>query len=314
VINVLVWCAAIVAAIGVIQYMTGLDITEYLIFPGLQSKGWAPGFMMRGASYRVASTTAHYIELSAMLALSLPFAIHIARFAQERWRRWVAMVSGLIIAAGIGTTVSRTGIVALGLMMVVLFPVWGWRMRYNVGIVATGLLAVLAVMSPGLIQTLFSLFDNTGQDSSINARTEDYPVVFHYVGQTPWLGRGTGTWIPPQYRILDNQWLVTLLDAGVIGVAAMLALHITGIVVAYKALKRSTTEEDRHLCAALIATQVIAVAVAATFDSLSFTTYATIMALSLGLCGTVWRLTHPARTIRTSTARWFLGDTGPSRK
>jgi O-antigen ligase len=162
-------------------------------------------------------------------------------------------------------------------------------------------------MSPGLIRTLFSLFNNAGQDSSIDARTGDYPVVFHYVSLSPWLGRGTGTWIPPQYRVLDNQWLVTLLDCGIIGVAAMVALHVTGIVLAYKALRRSTIEEDRHLCAALISTQVIAVAVAATFDSLSFSTYAVIMALSLGMCGTVWRLSHPARQIRTSGIRWYLG-------
>jgi polysaccharide biosynthesis protein PslJ len=47
--------------------------------------------------------------------------------------------------------------------------------------------------------------------------------------------------------------------------------------------------------------------VAGTFDSLSFSTYTVVVALTLGFCGTVWRLTHPARTVRTSTTRWFLG-------
>jgi hypothetical protein len=43
-------------------------------------------------------------------------------------------------------------------------------------------------------------------------------------------------------------------------------------------------------------------------------TYATILALTLGMCGTVWRLTHPARRVRTSTTRWFLDSPrlGPS--
>lgn len=314
IVTAMVWCGGIVAAIGVVQYMTGFDITQYLIFPGLAAKGWAPGFMMRGTSYRVASTTAHFIELSAMLAICLPLAIHAARYTAGRGRRAISVICALLIAAGIGTTVSRTGIVAMALMMVCLFPVWGWRMRYNMGVVTVFLLGALAIMSPGLIRTLFSLFNNAGQDSSINARTEDYPVVFHYVAMSPWLGRGTGTWIPPQYRILDNQWLVTLLDGGIIGVIVMLGLHATGIVLAYKALRRSTVEEDRHMCAALISTQVIAIAVAATFDSLSFSTYATIMALSLGMCGTVWRLTHPARQIRTSGIRWYLGGPSQSRR
>jgi O-antigen ligase len=307
VVSAMVWCGGIVASIGVIQYMTGLDITQYLIFPGLQSKGWAPGFLMRGSSYRVASTTAHFIELSAMLAVCLPLAIHAARFAVGRARRTLAMVSALIIATGIAATLSRTGIIAVVLMMLCLVPVWGWRMRYNMGFVTLSLLAVMAVASPGMIRTFFNLFNDAGSDSSVSARTEDYPVVFHYVGLSPWLGRGTGTWIPPQYRILDNQWLVTLLDTGIVGVVVMLSLHMTGIVLAYKALRRSTIEEDKHLCAALISTQVIAIAVAATFDSLSFSTYATMMAVSLGMCGAVWRLTHPARQVRTSGIRWYLG-------
>lgn len=310
VINAMVWCGGIVAAIGVVQYESGFDITRYLIVPGLQAKGWAPGFMLRGTSYRVASTTTHFIELSAMLALCLPLAIHATRFAAGRARKAVSLLSALTIAAGIAATVSRTGVVAIALMMLCLFPVWGWRMRYNMGVLTLGLIGVLAVASPGLIRTLISLFSDAGSDSSISARTDDYPVVFHYVALSPWLGRGTGTWIPPQYRILDNQWLVTLLDNGVIGVIVLFGLHTTGIVLAYKALRRSTIDEDRHLCAALISTQVIAIAVAATFDSLSFSTYATIMALSLGMCGTVWRLTHPARRIRTSGIRWYLGSSG----
>lgn len=305
--NAMVWCGGIVAVIGVVQYLTEFDITEYFIFPGLEAKGWAPGFEMRGTSYRVASTTAHFIELSAMLALCLPLAIHAARFTVGRARKTVAVLCALAIAAGIAATVSRTGLVAVALMMLCLVPVWGWRMRYNTAVITIGLVAAMAVVSPGLVLTLFDLFNDAGKDSSITGRTADYPVVFHYVAMSPWLGRGTGTWIPPQYRILDNQWLVTLLDCGIIGVVVMFGLHMTGIVLAYKALRRSTTEEARHLCAALISTQVIALAVAATFDSLSFSTYATIMALSLGMCGTVWRLTHPARQIRTSGIRWYLG-------
>jgi hypothetical protein len=33
-----------------------------------------------------------------------------------------------------------------------------------------------------------------------------------------------------------------------------------------------------------------------------------ILALTCGMCGTVWRLTHPARKVRTSTTRWFLDN------
>jgi hypothetical protein len=48
---------------------------------------------------------------------------------------------------------------------------------------------------------------------------------------------------------------------------------------------------------------VVAVVVGGTFDSLYYTTFAITLALLVGMCGTVWRFTHPARTIRTATAR-----------
>jgi polysaccharide biosynthesis protein PslJ len=307
VLKVLVLCAGAVAAIALVQFLFAIDITQYLIFPGLEPKFWAVGFEIRGGGIRVAATMTHYIELAAVLALALPFAIHFALFSRRPLRRRLSLVAALLIAAGVSATISRTGILAVALMFVVLLPVWSWRNRYNVMAVASGLMAVLAVMNPGLINTLLRLFENPASNPAFTVRTERYPLVFYYVGQRPWFGRGTGTWIAPQYQILDNQWLDTLLSNGIVGVVALAGLHITGIVLAGMALRRSTTPEDKHLCAALISTQVIALVVAGTFDSLSFSTYTVVVALTLGFCGTVWRLTHPARTVRTSTTRWFLG-------
>jgi O-antigen ligase len=306
ILKVLVCCAGVVALIGLLQYKLAIDVTQYLVFPGLEPKGWTIGFELRGGGMRVASTTTHYIELAAYLALSLPFAIHFACFSRRRWRRRLALLCTALIAGGIATTISRTGVLALGLMVAVLFPVWSWRMRYNIGAVGAGLFVALAAASPGLANTLIRLFDSPANNPAFTVRAERYPLVFHYVAQRPWLGRGTGTWVAPQYQILDNQWLDTLLSNGIVGVVVLAGLHITGIVLAGLALRRSTTPEDRHLCAALISTQVIGLVVAGTFDSLSFSTYATMLALTLGLCGTVWRLTHPARTVRTSTTHWFL--------
>jgi polysaccharide biosynthesis protein PslJ len=179
-------------------------------------------------------------------------------------------------------------------------------MRYNVAAMFMGLVAALAVASPGLLRTLSRLFADPASNPGFTVRAERYPLVFSYVGQRPWLGRGTGTWVAPQYQILDNQWLATLISNGVLGVATLAGLHLTGIALSWIALGRCAGDEERHLCAVLIATQVIAMVVAGTFDSLSFSTYAMVLAVTLGLCGTVWRLTHPARTVRTSATRWLV--------
>ena len=301
-LKVLVVSATFVAAFGVVEYLVHRDLSGYLLIPGLQEKGWVPVIEDRGASVRVASTTSHYIEMAAYLALVLPFAIHFAVFSRGPRRRWMAILAAGIIAAGIASTVSRTGIIAVVIMFIALVPLWTWRMRYNIAVVMTMMFAAGVAVSSGLIHTLLHLFDNPTGNSSITVRYERYPMAFKFIGQRPWLGRGTGTWVSPQYQIMDNQWLETLLSNGIVGAVAYAALHITAIAAAWIALKRSTEREVRHLCAALISTQFMGLVVAATFDSLAFATFATTLGLTIGLCGTVWRLTHPARMVRTSTA------------
>jgi O-antigen ligase len=306
VLKILVICGAIVGAIGIIQYVTAIDVTQYFVIPGLQAKGWAPGFESRGGGIRVAATTAHYIELAATLALILPFAIHFAMHAGTKGRRRISLAACFLIAAGNAATISRTGILGILLMFVVLIPVWNWRTRYNILATSGALLAALGGASPGLLRTLTRLFDDPSSNPAFTVRAERYPLAFHYISQRPWFGRGTGTWVAPQYQILDNQWLDTLIANGYVGAAVLGGLHLTGIVLAFRGYRRSTTPEDKHLCAALISTQLIALVVAGTFDSLSFGTYTMILALTCGMCGTVWRLTHPARKVRTSTTRWFM--------
>ncbi|WP_328468561.1 O-antigen ligase family protein [Actinoplanes sp. NBC_00393] len=300
VLRTLVWCAGVVGFLGLVQFVFWFDFTQYIALPGLSSNGVEPGFELRGGAIRVASTMTHYIEFSTVMAMSLPFAIHFARFAPARHSRQLFMVTALIIAAAIPATVSRTGFVAVGIALLVMIPVWTWRMRYNLAVIAVTLVAGLLVMRPALANTLLNLFAGAGEDSSITARTKRYEMVGYYFSQRPWWGRGTGTWISPQYQFLDNQWLAQALSTGLIGVAALASLHLTAIVLAFVALRRSPSGEDRHLCAALIATQLIALVVAAFFDSLSFSTYTMVLALMVGLTGAVWRLTHPARVVRTT--------------
>jgi O-antigen ligase len=310
VIKVLVISCTFMAFIAVLESVLKYDITRYLNVPGLVEHSEALQFQDRGGSYRVASTTVHYIELSATLALAQPFAVHFALYAQTKWGRRLGFLASVILAAGNAVTQSRTGIVALVLMFAILFPIWAWRTRYNIGVVAVGAVLGFVLGVPGASHTWLHLFDNMDGNSSIQARTSRYSLAWHYFSQTPWLGRGTGTWIAPQYQIMDNQWIETAESGGLLAVATVLGLFVTGIVLATKALRRATLPADKHLCACLISTQVMAIVVCGTFDAFAFSTFTATLALCVGLCGTVWRLTHPARTVRTSTTRWFLGRDG----
>jgi O-antigen ligase len=306
ILRVFVWAAAFMAVIGLIQSVFEYDIAQRLVVPGLEIKDELADFQKRGDGglFRVAGTAFHYIEFSTVLAMAVPFGLHFARFAPTKRGRRTFAVLTLLIAAAVPVAISRTGVVALGAAMAVMFlAAWNWRTRYNMLVITVAVLGALTVLRPGLLGTLKAMFLFADEDPSVTGRTDDYTMVSHWFSQRPWLGRGPGTLIPDLYIILDNQWLMTLVTCGIIGTLALAVFHLTCITQAYVALRRSTTEEDRHLCAALISSQVVAILVGATFDSFNFTTFAFTLALMSGLCGAVWRFTHPARVVRTSTVK-----------
>lgn len=302
-LQVFIWCCVYMSVIGLLQKVLPFNIVEYMTVPGLSNLG-IPGYQERGGGLRVAATTTHYLELAATLSIALPVAIHFAKFAVTRGgRRWFGGAA-LLISAGILVTISRTGIISVLIAVLILMPLWTWRARYNV--VAVGLSAVVAMsaVQPSTVRTFYDIFAGASDDSSIEVRLERYAMVGYYYSQRPWLGRGTGTWEPPMYQFLDNQWLRTALEGGAVGVAILVVLHVTAITVAGIAMRRARDEADRHLCLVLISVQVVAMFIAYTFDSMTYTTYSLTLGMSIGLCGAVWRFTHPSRAVRTSTPRW----------
>ncbi|HEX6870457.1 MAG TPA: O-antigen ligase family protein [Micromonosporaceae bacterium] len=307
ILRVMVWCTGFLALVGILQAVLKFDISTYFVIPGLQLKGGVVGLGLRGdeGQVRVAGTTTHYIEFSAVVAMMVPFAIHVARFAQRKLHRRLAALCGLLAGIANPMSISRTGIIALGLALLVMVPIWSWRMRYNFMFVAAAGVVATMFIKPGVLGTLKSMFLYVGVDPSIEGRTNDYALVTHFFNQRPWLGRGPRTLLPDPVKdtILDNQWLYTLVTGGIIGVLALLSLHVASITLAAIALRRAKREEDRHLCVALISAQLVAIVVGGTFDSLYYTTFTITLAIFIGLCGAVWRFTHPARTVRTSTVR-----------
>lgn len=300
IIRTVVWSGAVMAVIGHVETLLNIAIPPYIKIPGLVLHAELGGLEARGDGfYRVASTATHYIEFSTVMAIVLPFAIHLVMFAPTRVVRQNALIAALLIGAAIPIGLSRTGILALIVGMLVLAPAWSWRMRFNLGVIAAGLVACLMVIRPGLLGTVYSLFANLGNDPSIKGRTDDYAVVSQYIAERPILGRGIGTFIPDLYLILDNQWLQTLIGGGFVGLIALIGLHLTVIVLCVIAMRRATAPADRHLCACIISVQFMTFVGHSTFDSFAFSTFITLVALFSGLAGAMWRLTHPDRQIRT---------------
>lgn len=300
--------AATSALLGIVQFTTPVDAAA-LLRP--------PGFVLnvereigeRSLFVRVLGTAAHPIEFGVLLGALVPLAWHLASWARtQRARRASALASVLMLVA-IPMAVSRSGLLTVAVAALVYSAAWTWRQRANA--LVLGLVGVLAFRSviPGLLGTLRSLFVKADQDPSITGRTDDYLVVNELVGQDPWAGRGLGTFRPGQYIYLDNQWLLSLLEGGVIGLIGLMALFLGGAALARGAYHRTTDASTRSLAQALAAALLSLAVSALTFDLLSFQQVALLSFLLVGMAGALHRQLS-APSLRGAQRRASVGAPG----
>jgi O-antigen ligase len=303
-LRVLIGLGTVMALIGHLQFVLGINLVEYIRLPGLVDHQETVGYRERGEGFfQVASTAAHYIEFSTVMALLVPIGIHLWRFGRTPLSRQLAAVCTLLIAAAIPVTLSRTGFVGMAVAGLVLAFFWSWRVRFNAAVLVCGMTAALMLVVPGLLGTLQYMFLEAADDPSVQGRTEDYDPAMAYVRERPWFGRGVGTFIPTLYRFIDNDWLIHLITIGWVGTIAYAVWHLTAISLAWAAYRRTSRAEDRHLCACLIAIQFSAMVMAFFFDAMAFTTHTTVLALLTGASGAMWRFTHPSRQVRSAASR-----------
>lgn len=295
--------AGLLALVGVIQFFFGIDLVQQIRVPGLVLNNEIVGIATRGDAglNRVAGTTSHYIEFGVVLAMLLPIAVHFALYGRSRGDRQLRWLIVALISSGSLLSVSRSAVVALGAALFVLAAAWCPRLRFNALVIGGVSLVAFRFVVPGLLGTILSLFENTSNDPSIQGRQNDYPVVFGYLAERPWFGRGPGTFLPEEYILLDNQILGTLVSTGIVGLSALLLVFFAGWRLSRVVLRNGALpEEDRHLAAALCACVASAFSACFTFDSLGFPVFAGSTFLLIGASGALSRLVTRDRTTSVS--------------
>ena len=275
-----------VAALGIFESFTKSNPIASLHVPGLNPVSTADQFLTRAGLTRPSSTAQHPLELAGVLTMLLPFAIQQALDpVRTGWmRKWapVALIGGMI-----PLTVSRTSIIGLVVVLVMLLPTWRPARRWAaLGFLAVGALGA-KVAVPGLGTTVVNMFSalTDGGDASTQARVSDYAGVAPYIEQRPWFGRGFGTFIPDLYRYTDNMYLLSLVEIGIFGTLVIAALFIVGYRAGRLGRRLYTDEPRRELGQAFAAAMAAGLIVSATFDSLTFPMFAGLAFLLLGLAG-----------------------------
>jgi O-antigen ligase len=293
----LVFGTSAIAVLGIIQFFTKLNAAAYIKIPGLTNLLPFTDLLNRGTLNRPSATAAHPIEFGAVLVLSLPLALHQARFAPQgtRVRRWLQVA---IIGMAAPMTVSRSAILGLAVAAIVILPTWPKRDRRVAYVVILIFTVAVWVTMHGLAGTLRNLFLTIGTDSSSTSRTKAYSAAGFYIAQHPWFGRGPSTFLPQTYFYIDNQYITSLIETGIIGFLALLALLVTGWMTARNARRATVNLEQRHLAQCLAACVAVAVVSFATYDALSFSMASGITFMLLGCIGAYWRLLRGDRSAR----------------
>jgi len=301
------------ALVGVLQFRAGVDLVELVVnrIPGLHGNADLVTIQDRAGFRRPAGTATHPIEFGCVIAMALPLAAHLARFDTTRpaLRRWTILG---MIAIGIPVAVSRSAV--LGALVATLVVLVGLEPRLRPRALATVLAFVTLtyVTTPGLLGALRDLFVHARQDTSITYRTDDYEVVAQYVQQAPWLGRGPGTFLPRNYLFLDNQYLLSVVEVGLVGLAVVIAYLLASAFLGRGARHRSADPSIRDLGQAVAATTLAAAATAATFDAFSFLMFAGVVPLVLGLAGALWGMTRVVRGRPAAGPQPAIGRNGAS--
>jgi hypothetical protein len=314
-LKALVVGAAVVGAFAVIESRTAYNVFDHFgdYVPFLRDGEVRTGEIdTRGGNIRAFGSAQSPIALGAVLMMMVPLGIYLARrTGQGFW--WIAVA---LIAMGGLSTQTRTSVVTLiPLILVFLWLRPKETKRFWPALVP--LVCVVYFALPGTIGTIHGAFFPAGglvAEQSKNAgyqgsgRIADIDPALEEWEALPVLGQGYATRQVGrenrQDQILDNQWLKTLLETGIVGVFAWAWLFTRFIRRLGAEAKRD--QSDRGLLLVAITAGVAGFAAGMFFyDAFSFIQVTFILFVLLGLGASVVRApaVEPARAPRPLRAR-----------
>ncbi|WP_175414089.1 O-antigen ligase family protein [Agrococcus sp. SGAir0287] len=250
-----------------VALLVGGRLYPLVPMPGVESYGpdspaafaWSRGLLLEGGRIQGIVGNANLLAMLALLALVLAGCLAASR----RLRAWPAWVALPLVTLAL--TRSATVLAALGVVAVVAALVVAWRrlpMRaFRWTLVAVGALAVAAVASVLVLRDV--LLGLVGRDGDLTGRTDIWAAVVAEWLRSPVVGTGWVGYWPPfaapyddlavhdgvVYLQAHSVVLDVLMQIGVVGLLAWLALQATTLVGAVRWL-RDASAGDAGLRAA----------------------------------------------------------------
>jgi len=262
ILTLLVSAGCVVAVGAIVQRRAGYNIFDHLhtILPVFSFNPASElENIVRGGNLRATASAGHPIELSNTLSMLTPIAVYLG--VSRHQRRWGLAVAVLML--GDLSSGSRTGVI--GFVAILIVFLWlrprqtlkCWPavipLAVAVHVFAPGALGGIIngfFPSGGLIAQQSQTYMTGGQTVDANRLSRVGPVLHsEFAKHNPLFGEGFGTRVTGRVAnanaiVLDDQWLGTLLETGILGVVGWAWLFVALIrrLGARAKLERGTPE------------------------------------------------------------------------
>ncbi len=335
-VKTLVVAGTIVGFSAIVERKLGYNVFnhEHLLLPIFHFNHPQTTDLVRQGNARAQASSGISIELGAVMAMLVPFAIYLGVTTSQR--RWYG--AALVMLAGGFATGSRTGLIAI----VVMLAVFIWlrpRQTLRAWPALIPILAVTHFLDPGAIGGLYASFSPQGGLVASESQTfygpggtqENAsrlsrwgPELHKFASYNPLVGEGFGTRIvgktsigekttgigdysftgqrsstgssQDNAEILDDQWLGTLLETGVFGVLGWMWLFGLSIKRLGKRAKLERDAPEGWLPVAMAASLAGFVASMWFYDAFTFTQGYFLMHLLIGFTAVLLALPVATRT------------------
>lgn len=302
----LVAAGAVVGFVAVVERFTG---TNYFLVLGdtlgLQSLR-DPSESLRAGGGRSYASSQHPIALAVLFCMLLPVTVYHAWYGNWPRNRISRILLSVVaigcLGLGMLAAVSRTGVVVIGVMTLVVLLLRP-RIGLMVVVAAIPLLALAAALLPSLFESMFLAFFDlesliASQYTSVGmagqGRLADLgPAMADFLAH-PFFGTGVGSRIVvgdfANADILDNQALGILLEAGVVGIIGLIALLVYPAVrMLVFSMRTSVPPKLAAMVFAIGISTVGYIAAMFLYDAFSF--MQTLLVLSLLYAVAAWAMT-----------------------
>lgn len=293
-IKMLVVGGVAIAFLAVIEGRTGYNLFGHLgdYVPFLNADPSFSGERERFGAIRAYGPAQHPIALGAALVMLIPLGVYLS-VTTRRVGWWLAT---LVLSIGAVSTMSRTSIV----MLLVVAATFLWlrpKQTKRFWPALLPLAVAIHFVMPGTLGTIHQMFfpeggliadqrASAGSQSS-SGRVADLAPAYEELSRQPLLGQGLGTRITTGDRanaaLLDNQWLKTLLETGILGLIGW--LWLVGRFVRNAGREAKDDFGERGWCLTALVVSISAFAVGMLFyDAFSFiqVTFFFFILLALG--------------------------------